>query len=135
MARTAKKTEVKENTAACVNCGTLLTEDQKYISEGRSFCATCAILPKKTDPALSVPSGILKWLCYIAAFLSPLAGFAIGLVFFSQKDDESRRFARHCFIVMGISLVLIFLFVAASAVIGMLTSGGGTGMSMGEGYY
>jgi hypothetical protein len=135
MARIPKKAIVSENTAACVNCGTLLTDEQKYISEGRSFCANCAMLPKKQEPALTVPAGILKWVCYIASFFSPLAGFAIGLIFFSQKNNESKSFGRHCFIVAGISLALIFLFVAASMVIGILTAGGNAGINIGEGYY
>lgn len=139
MPKIPRKTPVKEtatvNTAACVNCGTLLTDDQKYVSEGRSYCATCAILPRKQEPALAAPAGLLKWLCYLVAFFSPLAGFVLGVVFFLQKDNESRSFGRHCFIVVAISLIIIVLFLVVSAVIGMLTGAGNSGVNIGEGYY
>ena len=90
MPKIPRKTPVKEtatvNTAACVNCGTLLTDDQKYVSEGRSYCATCAILPKKQEPALAAPAGMLKWLCYLVAFFIPAGRVcARALSFFCKR--------------------------------------------------
>jgi ABC-type Fe3+ transport system permease subunit len=136
MAKILKKTVVNDFTACCVSCGALVTDAQRVTAEGKNYCMNCAILAKKPEPALSVPRGIWKWLCYFASFFSPLTGFVIGLIFMSQKDQDSRNFGRHCLVIMCVSIALIVLFVILTLMINIAVLGGGTtGLNIGEGYY
>lgn len=131
-----QKKTVKEYTASCVSCGSLITEDMKFYSEGKNYCTKCAMISKKEEPALRTPLGFVKWLCYLVSFLSPLSGFVLGIIFLSQKDADSRTFGRHCIVVMGISLALILIFLIFSAVMGIMGLGGDyTGPNIMEGYY
>jgi hypothetical protein len=135
MAKKAK-TEAREYTASCVSCGALVTEDTKFVSNGRNYCTSCAIISKKEEPALRVPEGIIKWLCYLVSFLSPPAGFVLGIIFLSQKDQVSRAFGRHCVIVLCISLVLISVFLLMTVIMAVMGIGGDySGPYIGEGYY
>ncbi len=136
MPKKLKREAEIEYTAACVSCGALVPESQKFVSGGKNYCTSCAIISRREEPALHVPAGIVKWICYLVSFLSPFAGFALGLVFLSQKDQESRNFGRHCIIVMCISLSIILLFVIVSMILSALAIGGGNlGLNIGEGYY
>jgi ABC-type Fe3+ transport system permease subunit len=135
MAKKAK-TGAKEYTASCVSCGALVTEETKFVSGGRNYCTSCAIISKKEEPALKVPEGIIKWLCYLVSFLSPLAGFVLGIIFLSQKDQASRVFGRHCVIVICISLALISVFLLITCMMAVMGIGGDySGPYIGEGYY
>ena len=135
MPKTAKKA-AKEHIASCVSCGQLINDEQRLLVDGRNYCTSCAIIARKPEPALRVPSGIVKWICYLASFFSPLTGFVIGLIFSSQKDPDSRNFGRHCIIVMSISLALLVLFVVLSIAASLAAlGGGGSGLNLGEGYY
>ena len=136
MAKKTEKTAAKEYTASCVSCGALVTEDTKFTSNGRNYCTNCAIISKREEPALKVPEGALKWLCYIVSFLSPLAGFVLAVIFLSQKDQASRAFGRHCTIVLCISLAFIFFFLLIMVIGGIMGIGGDySGPNIGEGYY
>ena len=136
MAKKSGKKAVKEYTASCVSCGTLVCEEQKFALSGKNYCTSCAILAKKEEPALSVPSGIVKWLCYLVSFFGPLAGFVLAIVYLSQKDAAAKSFGRHCMIVVCISLFLIAGFLLLSFIAGLAGVGAGTsGLNIGEGYY
>lgn len=136
MTKKTLKSEVKEYTASCVSCGTLVSEDKKFVSAGRNYCTSCAIISKKEDPALKAPEGAVKWLCYFVSFVSPLAGFVLSIIFLSQKDLTGRSFGRHNMIVVCVSLAIISIFVLMSLIMSVLGFGGEmTGPFIGEGYY
>ncbi len=136
MAKKTVKDPVKEYTASCVSCGALVTEDTRFVSAGRNYCTNCAIISKREEPALKAPEGIIKWICYLVSFLSPLAGFVLGIIFLSQKDTVSRAFGRHCMIVVCISLALIFMFVMITVIMSAMGLGADyAGPNIGEGYY
>jgi hypothetical protein len=71
------------------------------------------------------------------SFISPFAGFALGIVFLSQVNDQpSRNFGRHCMILMGASLMLIALFLIVSVIMSVMGMGADyAGPNIGEGYY
>jgi ABC-type Fe3+ transport system permease subunit len=136
MAKKIVKNAIKEYSASCVTCGTLVTDEAKFFSNGKNYCTSCAIISRKEEPALRVPEGVIKWICYAVSFLSPFTGFALGIVFLSQKEQASRSFGRHCMIVMCISLALILMFLIISAIMGIMGMGGDyAGPNIGEGYY
>jgi hypothetical protein len=136
MAKKTVKPGVKEYTASCVSCGALVTEDTKFVSAGRNYCTNCAIISKREEPAFRAPEGALKWLCYIVSFISPLAGFVMGVIFLSARDQACRTFGRHCMIVVCLSLALIFIFVISTVIAGAMGMGAEYGgPNIGEGYY
>jgi len=124
-----------EYTAACVSCGTLITQAQEITSGGRKYCAACAITAKDEKPALVPPSGLVRIICYLVSFFSPFAGFALGIVFLSQANVQSRDFGKKCVIIMCISLSLLLLFFILAAAMGSLGASDAGGINLGEGYY
>jgi len=119
-----------------VNCGSLITEEQKFTLSGRNYCPNCAITARSEKPALNPPSGVLRFICYIVTFFSPFAGFVLGVVFLSQESTQSRNFGRTCVIIMCVSLALMLVFfILALALGGLGASAASSGVNMGEGYY
>ena len=131
--------------AVCTNCGSFIPVNSGITKEGRNYCDPCgaAVIqapmappppPAPPQTPFFAPSGALKILCYVLS-LSPVIGFILGVMYFSQKDAALRKFGRNCFIMMGIGIVLALLMfiivVAACAALG----GGASGSNFGEGYY
>ena len=136
MALKKRREIAKEPTAGCVSCGILVADDGRVQVDGKNYCVNCAILARKNEPVLAVPSGFVKWLCYAVSFLSPFAGFVLGIVFRSQKDAGSRSFGNRCLIIMTVSILLILIFLVLSAAAGLLEAGGSyQGLNISEGYY
>ncbi len=93
--------------------------------------------PVAADEAyVTAPSGVLRVICYIAAFFFPAAGFTLGAVFYAQKGADNKSFGRICFIIMGISLALIIIAGVFMMFLGMIFSGVGLAqVNVREGYY
>jgi hypothetical protein len=58
--------------------------------------------PVEGPSGLLAPAGIWCWLAYLASVAAPSAGLALGLVYVSQKDPATKRFAYTCFVLAAI---------------------------------
>lgn len=89
--------------------------------------------PKNGGVHFGVPQGSLKVFAYILSFFPP-CGFILGIVFFSQPEEEARHFGRVCMIYAGIGVfALCFCWGVAGIMRGLagnVPSGGLVG-----GYY
>ncbi len=142
MKKIPRKSIVQRNTpkyvAACLNCGTLLTEETVKKTNDKNYCGNCIPKVQFASVVKSVyfyaPEGLIKYIAYIISFFSPIAGFIIGLIYFSQKDELAKKFGKNCLIIMGIGLVVLLILIIISVVLTLLAGGEG-GFNIGEGYY
>jgi hypothetical protein len=149
MAKSVKK-EIKYK-AVCVKCGTFIPEGEGVLINNKNYCSSCgpaqtaeeaalAVKPVQQTPApvkadsIENPKGILKVICYFASLI-PIAGFILGAVFYPQKDPETKKFGRNCFIMMAIGLFFVLVFFVIMAAAGAALGGAVDKMSFGEGYF
>jgi hypothetical protein len=57
-------------------------------------------------------SGGMKILLYVVSFLIPLAGFIIGIVFYTRPDPQSKHVGKMC-IIIGVIAMLVNVGLAA----------------------
>jgi|SRR5208283_4966712 len=142
MKKIPRKINVKRNmpkyVAACSNCGTLLTEETTKNINDKNYCENC-ITKIQSAPVVKpvyfyTPEGLLKYIAYVICFFTPIAGFIIGTIYFSQKEDLAKKFGKNCLIIMGVGLVVLLILIIISVVLTLLAGGEG-GFNIGEGYY
>jgi|DewCreStandDraft_4_1066084.scaffolds.fasta_scaffold15010_4 hypothetical protein len=124
-------------TSVCINCGKLIDDSSKKIINGKSYCENCSITVNTTNPnGMNAPEGILKFFGYIFSLVNPFAGFLLGLVFYSQKNNASaKNFGKNCLILMSITFTLILIFLILSVFLGTSIAGGDIFYNIKEGYY
>ncbi|MBU0493870.1 MAG: hypothetical protein KKA73_28270 [Chloroflexi bacterium] len=64
-------------------------------------------------------SGV-RWLLYIASFLSLLVGVIIGIVLMTQDDEESKKVGKNCLIAVAIGLIVWVACGLLMTVLGLL---------------
>jgi len=135
----AVKREKGKKTVVCVDCGVLLTKDKAVLENNKYYCERCfSSLKEKVEEKIYFypPEGFLRILCYILSFLSPLLGFILGTIYFSQNNKENKTFGKNCFIIMAIGLGVIFAFIIFSILFNLALFGiNNLSFNIKEGYY
>jgi len=103
----------------CVSCGRAIGFDVNVCP----YCGHDYRIPLATPAAKEAISGGMRILLYVVSFLIPIAGFIIGIVFYTRPDPQSKHVGKICIII---GIVAIFLTVGLSALLYVVVLGFGT---------
>ncbi|MCD4813816.1 hypothetical protein K8S19_09025 [bacterium] len=113
-----KKNGISGFTASRKGSGSEQRNPEKQLSKGAAF---------------QVPQGGLRVFAYLLSLFPP-CGFLLGIIFFSQSEQEAGHFGRVCMIYAGVGLLGLFFCWGVAGIMQGLTSTGPSGGLVG-GYY
>ena len=128
----------QEYVAACSNCGVLLTEKTLKKLNDKNYCESCLaktnLTPVEKPTFFFMPQGLLKFIAYLVCFFKPSVGFILGIIYFSQKDENTKKFGRNCFIFMALGMIIYGVLILFGWSFYM-ANGDLSDINIGEGYY
>jgi FlaG/FlaF family flagellin (archaellin) len=86
-------------------------------------------VPVTTQVPREEISGGMKILLYVVSFLIPLAGFIIGIIFYTRPDQQSKHVGKVC-IIIGIIAMVLNVGLAALLYVMVLGFGSNGGFQM-----
>ncbi len=136
--------ENAERTSFCNSCGKeigsptvmpRLSDSRHCVACGRSIQLDANVCPYcghdyrtqwMRPQAVEQISDGMRILLYIVSFLIPIAGFIIGIVYYSKGDPESKHVGKICIIL---AVVEILVTVGLAAILYVMVLGFGDGMT------